>query len=115
MLQKGRQLVAVHGELRIFHENVADENREIGPLVEGGFQRGDLGRRLRRIVDDGVGMLLVDHDMSLVLAVCDYVYVLEFGRLIAEGPPERIRTDDRVITAYLGERAGNRAETVLPS
>ena len=78
-------------------------------------ESGDLGRRLRRIVDDGVGMLLVDHDMSLVLAVCDYVYVLEFGRLIAEGSPERIRTDDRVITAYLGERAGNRAETVLPS
>src|SRR4051795_13182492 len=51
----------------------------------------DLGRRLRGIVDDGLGMLLVDHDMSLVLAVCDYVYVLEFGKLIAQGPPDRIR------------------------
>jgi len=74
-----------------------------------------LGSRLRGIADDGVGMLLVDHDMSLVLAVCDYVYVLEFGRLIAEGSPEQIRTDERVITAYLGERVGKRAETVVPS
>src|SRR3954454_11474376 len=75
----------------------------------------DLGRRLRGIVDDGLGMLLVDHDMSLVLAVCDYVYVLEFGKLIAQGPPDRIRSDERVITAYLGERASDRAETVMPS
>ena len=73
----------------------------------------DLGRRLRGLVDDRVGMLLVDHDMSLVLAVCDYVYVLEFGRLIAEGTPAKIRADDRVITAYLGERAGERAETAV--
>jgi branched-chain amino acid transport system ATP-binding protein len=68
-------------------------------------ESSDLGRRLRGMLSDEVGLLLVDHDMSLVLSICDYVYVLEFGRLIAQGPPEVIRTDDRVITAYLGERA----------
>jgi ABC-type branched-subunit amino acid transport system ATPase component/branched-subunit amino acid ABC-type transport system permease component len=60
------------------------------------------GRRLRAIADDGVATLLVDHDMGLVLGVCDYVYVLDFGSVIAEGTPEAIRRDGRVIAAYLG-------------
>jgi branched-chain amino acid transport system ATP-binding protein len=47
-------------------------------------------------------MLLIDHDMGLVLSVCDYVYVLDFGVVIAEGPPEFVRSDNRVISAYLG-------------
>ena len=64
----------------------------------------DLGRRLRRIVDDGTTIFLIDHDMGLVLTVCDYIYVIEFGRLIAQGTPSEIRTDERVITAYLGEQ-----------
>ena len=72
----------------------------------------DLGRRLHSTLSDQIGMLLVDHDMSLVLSICDYVYVLEFGRLIAEGMPERIRSDERVITAYLGEQARGRPESV---
>ncbi len=48
-----------------------------------------LGRRLREIVDAGVTILLVDHDMTLVLNVCDYIYVIEFGALIAAGTPSR--------------------------
>ena len=43
------------------------------------------------------------HDMDLVLDVCDYVYVLEFGKLIAEGRPAEVRDNDDVIAAYLGE------------
>jgi branched-chain amino acid transport system ATP-binding protein len=50
-----------------------------------------------------VSMLLVDHDMSLVMRVCDYVYVLDFGRLLARGRPDDIRRDRKVIAAYLGE------------
>ncbi len=63
-----------------------------------------LGAQLRRLVDTGVAILLVDHDMSLVLSVCDYLYVIEFGKLIARGTPAEIRADQRVIAAYLGEQ-----------
>ena len=61
-----------------------------------------LGRHLRRIVDGGTSMLLVDHDMDLVFGSCDLVYVLEFGRVIAVGPPAEVRADREVIAAYLG-------------
>src|SRR5260370_31445743 len=64
----------------------------------------ELGTLLRRIVDRGIGPLLVDHDMGLVLTACDYIYVLEFGKLIAEGPPAQIRSDPNVGQAYLGKQ-----------
>jgi branched-chain amino acid transport system ATP-binding protein len=63
----------------------------------------ELGRHLRGVVDNGPALLLIDHDMDLVLSVCDYVYVLDAGLLIAEGDPATIRRDPRVLTAYLGE------------
>ena len=53
----------------------------------------------------GVSMLLVDHDMSLVMRVCDHITVLDFGKVIATGDAQSIRTDPSVITAYLGEAA----------
>ncbi|WP_122276632.1 ABC transporter ATP-binding protein [Pseudomonas syringae group genomosp. 3] len=61
-----------------------------------------LGTQLRKIVDEGMSILLVDHDMRLVLGTCDVVHVLEFGRLIASGTPEQIRANPRVASAYLG-------------
>jgi branched-chain amino acid transport system ATP-binding protein len=66
----------------------------------------ELGRHLRSLPGEGVTVLLVDHDMGLVLSVCDYVYVLDFGKMIAEGKPAEIRENDHVITAYLGTRKG---------
>jgi branched-chain amino acid transport system ATP-binding protein len=70
----------------------------------------ELGRHLREIVDHGTAMLLVDHDMGLVLSICDHVVVVEFGRMIAQGPPEVVRSDPQVITAYLGSAAAKVAE-----
>jgi branched-chain amino acid transport system ATP-binding protein len=62
-----------------------------------------LGQRLRSLPDEhGVTVLLVDHDMGLVLGVCDEILVLDFGRQIARGAPADIRADTRVLEAYLG-------------
>lgn len=61
-----------------------------------------LGERIRDIRSSGTAVLLVDHDVALVLDVCDYVYVLDFGAVIAEGPPGAIRASRAVADAYLG-------------
>ncbi len=61
-----------------------------------------LADRLRAVRDTGVTILLVDHDMSLVLNLCDSIDVLDFGALIATGTPEQIRANELVSTAYLG-------------
>ena len=65
----------------------------------------DLGRRLRTIADQGRSMLLIDHDMGLVLGICDQIFVLEFGKLIAAGAPDEVRRDPSVVSAYLGSAA----------
>ena len=61
-----------------------------------------LGRRIRSIADTGTGVLMVDHDVALVLGLCDNIYVLDFGKLIAEGDAAAIRADRIVADAYLG-------------
>ena len=65
-----------------------------------------LGQRLRGFLDEDMSVFLIDHDMGLVLSVCDYIYVLDFGQIIAEGTPAEIRANPVVIKAYLGEEAG---------
>ena len=62
-----------------------------------------LGQQLRRIRDTGMTIVLIDHDMHLVLNLCDAIYVLDFGRMIAHGPPVAIKADRTVAAAYLGQ------------
>jgi ABC-type branched-subunit amino acid transport system ATPase component len=62
-----------------------------------------LGDRLRSIRDTGTAIVLIDHDMHLVLSLCDEIHVLVFGRLVASGPPDVITADANVAAAYLGE------------
>ncbi|MGW1028959.1 ABC transporter ATP-binding protein [Streptomyces sp. NPDC002577] len=57
---------------------------------------------LRSLADDGMAVVLVEHDMGLVMSVCDEVHVLDLGKVIAVGPPDVIRSDETVLAAYLG-------------
>jgi branched-chain amino acid transport system ATP-binding protein len=61
-----------------------------------------LGRLLRELAGEGRAVLLVEHDMDLVLEICDVVHVLDFGEIIASGPPEQVRVHPAVQAAYLG-------------
>jgi branched-chain amino acid transport system ATP-binding protein len=65
-----------------------------------------LGVLLLELARDGLAILLVEHDMSFVMGTCAYINVLDFGRIIAHGPPEAIQVDPEVQRAYLGTAAG---------
>lgn len=62
-----------------------------------------LGELIRRIRNDGVTILLVEHDMELVMDVCDKIVVLNLGQKLAEGTPRQVQENPAVISAYLGE------------
>lgn len=69
-------------------------------------EKAELANLIRAIRDRGITVLLVEHDMSLVMRLCDEIMALEYGRKIAEGDPDSIQKDQRVIAAYLGEDVG---------
>jgi branched-chain amino acid transport system ATP-binding protein len=67
-------------------------------------ETAELGRLLRDIRDDhGIGVLLIEHDMGVVMGISDHIIVLDYGRKIADGAPDAIKQDANVIKAYLGE------------
>jgi branched-chain amino acid transport system ATP-binding protein len=68
------------------------------------YEVDKLADALRRTVaEEGIGMLLVEHDVAMVLSICRHIYVLDFGVLIAQGPPSVIRANPQVRVAYLGD------------
>ena len=99
---------------------------ELARVVAGGFrlllldepssgldhtETDRFGDVLRTLVDErGTGLLIVEHDMALVMRICHYVYVLDFGRPIFEGPPEAVVASDVVRAAYLGDETAELME-----
>lgn len=87
---------AVAGEFRVL---LLDEPSSGLDVTE----TSQFGAILRDVVERrGTGILLVEHDMSLVTSVCEYIYVLDFGKLIEEGPTSKVMASETVRSAYLG-------------
>jgi branched-chain amino acid transport system ATP-binding protein len=63
----------------------------------------ELGQLICRIRDAGITVVLVEHDMSLTMEICDEILVMDYGSTLAEGTPREIQEDPEVIAAYLGE------------
>jgi branched-chain amino acid transport system ATP-binding protein len=87
--------LAAEPEIILLDEPVAGCNDEETAELEGVISR--LNREM------GVTILLVEHDMSMVMKVCDYIYVINFGANLAQGTPAEIQKNPDVIAAYLGE------------
>jgi branched-chain amino acid transport system ATP-binding protein len=65
-------------------------------------EKQDMVDLIRKVRDQGITIVIVEHDMKTVMGLCEKISVLDFGKKIAEGPPEEILRNQRVIEAYLG-------------
>jgi branched-chain amino acid transport system permease protein len=68
-------------------------------------EAGELAHLIRSLADDGLAVLLIEHNVGLVRQICDRVVVLDFGEIIASGAPDAVAADPRVVEAYLGTEA----------
>jgi branched-chain amino acid transport system ATP-binding protein len=93
LVEVGRAL-AVRPKLLLLDEPAAGQDTEETERFAG---------LLRSLAADGTAVVLVEHDMGLVMTVCDVVHVLDLGKIIAVGPPAEIQRDETVLAAYLGE------------
>jgi branched-chain amino acid transport system ATP-binding protein len=82
--------------LLLLDEPVAGMNHE---------EAGAIRTLMLQLREGGLSILLIEHDMAFVMNLCDYLYVLDFGVLIAQGKPDEIRTNPAVLDAYLGQAA----------
>ena len=81
-------------KLLLLDEPVAGMNHE---------EAEEVRELLLRLRADGLSILLIEHDMTFVMNLCDYLYVLDFGLLIAQGTPAEVRSNPAVLDAYLGK------------
>jgi branched-chain amino acid transport system ATP-binding protein len=88
--------VTARPKLLLLDEPVAGMNHEEAEEIRG------LMLRLR---NGGLSILLIEHDMAFVMNLCDHLYVLDFGVVIAQGQPDEVRVDPQVLDAYLGRAA----------
>ena len=85
--------ITARPKLLLLDEPVAGMNHD---------EADDIRQLMLNLRDGGLSILLIEHDMAFVMNLCDYLYVLDFGEMIAHGRPDEIRTNPTVLDAYLG-------------
>jgi ABC-type branched-subunit amino acid transport system ATPase component len=89
--------LAAHPSLLLLDEPLAGMNRG---------ERAEVAGVIRRLGDEGLTLLVVEHDLRTLLGICDHLFVMNFGRLIAQGPPRETAAGPEVQEAYLGRARG---------